>query len=291
MNWITTSTKFGEFIESRNKIQLKIDLIIPSYNEVERIGAVANALINLSRDRRLIQDLNLIFVDDGSTDETVKEIENCLDQKASNALLLKLNKNRGVGYAFLYALDSSNSDLVCLVPGDGVFDIDSLMSLLNSGQCDCVTLSVRTNRYLLNPIRRFCSKIFGEWFSWMTKSYVPDPHSLFLIPTRTAKTVVKEIWGELPLKTNFRLENDYHLLFLHNVLIENPVNNLVEIKVNQQFEKNSSVWNLLFLLRFGKICLFMTFKNFKFIKTIKENRSRRHTDQKRSDGKTHPNKN
>ncbi len=264
------TTKFGEFIESKNKIRPKVNLIIPSYNEVKRIGDVADSLINLLKSQEIGVDLSLIFVDDGSTDNTAELIANRLNQKSLNASLIKLDKNRGVGCAFLRALDFSNSDLVCLFPADGVFDINSLIVFLNSSQCDCITLSTRTNRYLANATRRYCSKLFGRWFSWLTNSYVPDPHSLFLIPTFTAKSVVKELWGDLPLQKEFRLENDYHVLFLHDVLMKKPVANLVEVRINSKFENNSTAWNFPFVARFCRICIRMTLTKFKFFrKTIK----------------------
>lgn len=208
----------------------------------------------------------MIFVDDGSTDDTAKLIENRLNHQSLNASLIKLDKNCGVGCAFLRALDFSNSDLVCLYPGDGVFDINSLIVFLNSSQCDCITLSTRTNRYLNHTTRKYCSKLFGRWFSWLSNNYVPDPHSLFLIPTSTAKRVVKELWGDLPLQKKFRLENNYHVLFLHNVLTKKPVTNLVEVKVNPKFEKDSAVWNFPFVARFFGICIRMTLTKFKFFK-------------------------
>lgn len=210
--------------------------------------------------------MSLIFVDDGSTDDTAELIENRLNYQSLNASLIKLDKNRGVGCAFLRALDFSNSDLVCLYPGDGVFDINSLIVFLNSSQCDCITLSTRTNRYLAHTTRKYCSKLFGRWFSWLSNNYVPDPHSLFLIPTSTAKRVVKELWGDLPLQKEFRLENNYHVLFLHNVLTKKPVANLVEVKVNPKFEKNSAAWNFPFVARFCGICFRMTLTKFKFFK-------------------------
>jgi glycosyltransferase involved in cell wall biosynthesis len=262
--------KFGEFIESSNDVRLKIDLIIPCFNEAKRISIVADSLINLLKSQEIGVDLSLIFVDDGSTDDTAELIENRLNHQSLNASLIKLDKNRGVGCAFLRALDFSNSDLVCLYPGDGVFDINSLIVLINSSQCDCITLSTRTNRHHAHTTRRYFSKLFGIWFSWLSNNYVPDPHSLFLIPTSTAKLVIKELWGDLPLQTGFRLENDYHVRFLHEVLTKQPVTNLVGIQVVSRFEKNTSVWNFPFILRFCRICVRMTLNKFKFFKKTME---------------------
>jgi len=229
---------------------------------------VADDLISFSTDLKLGLELNLIFVDDGSTDNTAKIIERKITQNSLNALLIKLEKNRGVGIAFLRALDVSKSDLVCLVPGDGVFDCKTIINLLKSGQRDCVTLSLRTNRYTSQLTRKFCSKIFSKWFSWLTNNFVPDPHSLFLIPTSAAKIAVNELWGNLSCNTDFRLDNSYHVHFLHKVLTKHPVTNLVKLKVNPQFEKSSSVWNFPFLVKFCRSCALMTLKKFKFFERI-----------------------
>lgn len=211
-------------------------------------------------------ELNLIFVDDRSTDNTAEIIENRITQNSLTTSLIKLEKNRGVGFAFLRALADSKSDLVCLVPGDGVFDHKTLINFLKSGRRDCITLSWRTNRHLSNSFRKYSSKMFAAWFSWLTNNYVPDPHSLFLIPTSTAKIAVNELWGDLPSYPDFRLDNSYHVHFLHHVLTKKPVTSLVKIKVNPQFEKNTTVWNFSFIVRFCRICLRMTLNKFKFFK-------------------------
>lgn len=217
-------------------------------------------------DPKLGLELNLIFVDDGSNDNTAEIIESRITQNTQNASLIKLEKNRGVGCAFFRALDVSKSDLVCLVPGDGVFDHKTIINLLKFGRRDCVTLSWRTNRHTSNSTRKYCSKMFAAWFSWLTNSCVPDPHSLFLIPTSIAKISVNELWGDLPSYTDFRLDNSYHVHFLHHVLTKKPVANLVKIKVNPQFEKITAVWNFSFIVRFCGICLRMTLNKFKFFK-------------------------
>jgi glycosyltransferase involved in cell wall biosynthesis len=224
---------------------------------------VADDLISISTEPKLGLELNLIFVDDGSSDNTAKIIERKITQNSLYASLIKLEKNRGVGIAFLRALDVSKSDLICLVPGDGVFDCKTIINLLKTGQRDCVTLSLRTNRHTTKLTRKFSSKIFAKWFSWLTNNFVPDPHSLFLIPTSAAKIAVNELWGDLPSNTDFRLDNSYHVHFLHKVLTKHPVTNLAKLKVNPQFEKSSSVWNFPFILRFCRTCALMTLKKFK----------------------------
>ncbi|MHA1413184.1 MAG: glycosyltransferase family 2 protein, partial [Promethearchaeota archaeon] len=68
-----------------------ISIIIPVYNEEKNIKAVLKRIPNH-------QKYEIIVVDDGSTDNTIKEIQSIKDDRIK---LLKHDKNKGYGAAIL----------------------------------------------------------------------------------------------------------------------------------------------------------------------------------------------
>ncbi len=72
----------------------KTYIIIPCYNEARRIGA--DGFVELAK---LSSDANLIFVDDGSTDNTADVLRSLADKIGKNAEVLILPTNTGKGEA------------------------------------------------------------------------------------------------------------------------------------------------------------------------------------------------
>ena len=84
----------------------KIVAIIPAYNEEDRIKETIEDLKKVD----LID--NIVVIDDGSTDSTSSIVENMgID-------LIKLNKNRGKGFAIKEAVKRVDYDYLVLADGD-----------------------------------------------------------------------------------------------------------------------------------------------------------------------------
>lgn len=84
----------------------KIVAIIPAYNEEDRIKETIEDLKKVD----LID--NIVVIDDGSTDSTSSIVENM------GINLIKLNKNRGKGFAIKEAVKKVDYDYLVLADGD-----------------------------------------------------------------------------------------------------------------------------------------------------------------------------
>ena len=60
-------------INIHNKNQLDVSIIIPVYNEVENVELLANSIAGILSEYSLKYEV--IFIDDGSTDGTVEELQ------------------------------------------------------------------------------------------------------------------------------------------------------------------------------------------------------------------------
>ena len=92
----------------------KVTIIIPAYNEADNINPVFDKLEEVFQ--TLNYDWDVIFVDDGSTDETL-EVLIKLSQK-SNLKYISLSRNFGKDEAIKAGIDHVNADLVITMDAD-----------------------------------------------------------------------------------------------------------------------------------------------------------------------------
>ena len=83
-----------------------IGIIIPAYNEEDRLGATLKALKKID----LVKDI--LVIDDGSVDRT-GEIA-----KKEGVKLITLNKNRGKGYALKEGIDHLDNSIIVFLDAD-----------------------------------------------------------------------------------------------------------------------------------------------------------------------------
>lgn len=111
-----------------------ISIIIPAYNEEIRIKDTLESI-------KGINEINeIIVVDDGSTDKTTKIASEVNSEKI---IALKLDKNRGKGYALNYGLKIAmkNADIIGFLDADlgsSAKEVKKLIDPMISGDADVV---------------------------------------------------------------------------------------------------------------------------------------------------------
>lgn len=115
---------------------MKLVVIIPALNEEKTIGDVIQ---NIPQRMSGIQRIEVIVVNDGSTDRTAREAEE------AGAAVVRHAHNQGVGAAFHSGLEaalSAGADIIVNMDADGQFnprDIPKLIQPILSEQVDFVT--------------------------------------------------------------------------------------------------------------------------------------------------------
>lgn len=122
---------------------MKLLIALPCYNESEKIQEV---LESIPREYEGVDQVRLLVVDDGSSDETAR-----LAHEAG-ATVIRHKQNRGLGQAFRSAVDFAidhGYDLMVNMDGDGQFDSRDIARLIKpilDNEADFVTAS----RFLKN---------------------------------------------------------------------------------------------------------------------------------------------
>ncbi|MEM7816667.1 MAG: glycosyltransferase family 2 protein, partial [Candidatus Aenigmatarchaeota archaeon] len=93
----------------------ELSVIIPAYNEEKRIRKTIESVLKNSKD--VANDVEIIVVDDGSSDNTYK-IAKSLERKFPNLKVVGYEKNKGKGYAIKYGLKFATKDLVVFIDAD-----------------------------------------------------------------------------------------------------------------------------------------------------------------------------
>ena len=108
-----------------------ISVIIPIYNEEANIIKLSESILNALSDI----DFEVLFVNDGSTDNSEKIIKS-ISQKHSNMKLINLRRNYGQTAAMQAGFDHSKGDIVIPMDGDlqnDPKDIPMLIEKINEG--------------------------------------------------------------------------------------------------------------------------------------------------------------
>ncbi|HYD63075.1 MAG TPA: glycosyltransferase family 2 protein [Noviherbaspirillum sp.] len=134
-----------------------LSVVIPVMNEEGNIGPlierIAAALSSIEHE--------VIFIDDGSRDRTVAEIER---HARANTQLIVLNRNYGQTTAMAAGIDAANGELIATLDGDlqnDPFDIPLMMERLKTGDWDVVA-GVRARRRDGLFLRKIPSKL-ANW--------------------------------------------------------------------------------------------------------------------------------
>ena len=146
---------------------LRLSIVIPVFNEKNNILKI---FTDIKSNLKYISDYEVIFVDDGSTDETDNEIE-FLAKKEDNLRFLILQRNYGQTLAIKAGIDYSLGDNILICDGDcqnDSADFDKIIKIFLEERLDFVT-GIRvlrkdnSNRILYSKIANFIiSKIFTK---------------------------------------------------------------------------------------------------------------------------------
>ena len=145
---------------------MKLSIIIPCYNEELSLNKlVENCLSNIN------DNIEIILVDNGSTDSTFKSLINL--NLPYNIIPLRIEKNKGYGDGILQGLKHAKGEIVSWTHADLQTDVSDVIIGFNQFEENlinkrCMVKGIRKNRNIIDSFFTFSmgvysSIVIGKW--------------------------------------------------------------------------------------------------------------------------------
>jgi glycosyltransferase involved in cell wall biosynthesis len=164
---------------------LKLAIQIPCYNEEKTLPIT---LAQLPRELEGISKIDILIIDDGSTDNTVKvAYEHGVDY------VIRLTKNKGLAFGFMAGLDASlrlGADIIVNTDADNQYEAEDIASLIRpilEGRADVVVGNRQTGDIEHFSFTKKRLQSLGSWVvRQVSDTDVPDATSGFRALSREA---------------------------------------------------------------------------------------------------------
>jgi glycosyltransferase involved in cell wall biosynthesis len=162
---------------------MKITVIIPVFNELKTIRAIIDKILNLTD-----LDIQIILVDDFSTDGTRELIENELSKKVDKVVFH--SSNQGKGSAIISAKKFIKGDIIIIQDGDLEYDPKDYYKLIkpildNSYKIVYGSRVLGKRRYGTNNFtslfRIFCNHILTIISNFINSQNLTDAHTCYKV--------------------------------------------------------------------------------------------------------------
>src|SRR3972149_2518523 len=155
--------------EEKNEM---ISVIIPVFNEEENVTPLSGKVVaSLERTGR---DYEVIFIDDGSADDTLNQLRQ-ISKKSPRVKGLSLSRNFGQTAALSAGIDHSKGDIIIPMDGDLQNDPEDILPLLQKiEEGNDVVSGWRKNRKDPFLTRRLPSIIANRIISWIGGVHLHD---------------------------------------------------------------------------------------------------------------------
>jgi glycosyltransferase involved in cell wall biosynthesis len=170
---------------------MRLSVVVPCFNEEGNIAQVVAQAAKVGR--RLASELQIIVVDDGSTDDTAQVLER-LREAVPELEVVAHPRNRGYGVAVRSGLDHAEMDYVFLTDGDGQFDLEELPAAAQLLSDHDVVAGYRTHRQ------------DGWWRQLWGRSWTALVNRVFGLRVRDANCAFKLVPQSLLASSDLRSE-------------------------------------------------------------------------------------
>lgn len=167
-----------------------VSVIIPCYNAENTIERCIDSVIESTKDIKV----EIITIDDGSTDLTLKKLYNINKTKYLNMQIIS-TENNGVSHARNLGIKNSKSKYICFLDSDDFYEknlLDSLLNIYKNNEVDLVCCSTanringvdsRKRLYKLNQNQFLDALLYDDFcqgFVWnkMYKKSIIDKNNI-----------------------------------------------------------------------------------------------------------------
>lgn len=143
---------------TKDSSKIDLSIIVPTFNEEEGIGkTIAEIFKDLKSIpiKKLINTFEVIVVDDGSFDNTIKELQRI--KKNYKIKIIRHKFNQGLGAAIMTGIKHSTKEFATYLPADGQVFLREISKGLERAATADLVLTYRGKRKDYNPYRHLLS--------------------------------------------------------------------------------------------------------------------------------------
>lgn len=165
-----------------------ISVVVPSYNEEENVIVLSEKILSI-----ISKDIEIIFVDDGSSDDTLKNLKQ-LAKKDKRIKFVSFSKNFGHQLALRAGLRSAKGDVVISMDADMQHPPELIPKLIEAWKegYDIVYTIREVTGNPLSP-RRLASKWFYAFMNSVSGLTVEEGAADFRLLDRRVVNVINEL--------------------------------------------------------------------------------------------------
>lgn len=141
---------------------MKLSIIIPSYNEAPTIMKVVGKILLLN----IPHHIELIIINDGSSDDTAKILKNLSPQK--NIKIITNNKNLGKGASIRKGLAVASGSIILIQDADLEYDPRDISKLLEQFKKENVNVVYGSRVINKNPTSHWTFNFGGRLLTFIT---------------------------------------------------------------------------------------------------------------------------
>lgn len=154
-----------------------ISIVIPAYNEAANIPLIYEELMKVWENLREKYDFEIIFINDGSKDNTQKALEELAD-KNGNIKYIQFSRNFGKEIATTAGFQNVSGEAVILIDADLQHPPEFIPDFLGKWEKGAdVVIGIRKDYKQIGIFRRFCNFIF-----YKTQNLISDTK---ILPSET----------------------------------------------------------------------------------------------------------
>ncbi len=169
----------------------RISIVIPVLNEESNIDPLFERVETVFQE--LSYDFEILFVDDGSTDQTLNTIKR-LHRKDSRAKLISFSRNFGHQIALTAGMDHAKGDAVLVMDADLQHPPELIPTMISEWEKGHeVVYTIREKEDSVGILKALTSKIFYLLFRSLSSTQIPDGVADFRLMDRKVVKAFKRI--------------------------------------------------------------------------------------------------
>ena len=150
--------------------RIAVSVVVPAFNEETLIGTQIESIQHVMRSSG--HAVEIIVVDDGSTDRTATEVER------RGVRLVRLPRNRGYGAALKAGIAAAANEWVVIIDADGTYPAEAIPAMLANATDYDMVVGARVGKNVHVPLARQPAKWFLQRLaSYLVQQPIPDLNS------------------------------------------------------------------------------------------------------------------